>query len=129
MRNQEYPEISRRKNGDRLIGIAGPLADDLYSAGTPPVWGLAKNPTPASRISEVKIGDQLQIQRLGSRWVAQDAQGVVGNLRWLPGDDGKTVVATGARIRLPLSGTFHVQRLLIDPNGVVKDIGGYVEPS
>jgi hypothetical protein len=111
-----------------LIGIAGPLADVLYSAGTPPVWGLAKNPAPSPRVSAVRIGDRLRVERESTRWIVRDSEGHLGTLRWLPGDDGKPVVSTGVPIRYPLRGVLHVQRLVIDPDGLIKDIGGYVEP-
>jgi hypothetical protein len=126
--SEAYPEISRRKNGDRLIGIAGPLARDLYAGGTPPVHGLAKKPAPSPRVADVDIGDSLPVERLHNRWVVQGAHEILGNLRWLPGDDGKIHVDTGIPIRLPRRGIFHVQRLVIDPHGIVKDIAGYVEP-
>ncbi|MEV8606394.1 hypothetical protein AB0383_00295 [Amycolatopsis sp. NPDC051373] len=127
--DEAYRFISRRKNGDRLIGIAGPLGEDLYAAGTPPVWGLATRPAPSSRLGAVRIGDRLHVAREGDRWVVRDIHGILGNLRWLPGNDGKIAADTGALLRLPVSGILHVQRLVIDPNGLVKDVGGYVEPN
>jgi hypothetical protein len=35
---------------------------------------------------------------------------------------------TGQVVRLPQDGTLHMQRLVVDQGGTVKDIGGYVEP-
>jgi hypothetical protein len=126
--SQQYPVISERGNGDRLIGIAGPLAQDLYDAGTPPVHGLARKPVPSPRVAAVSIGDRLRVERIADQWVVSDAAGPLGNLRWLPSQDGKHHAVTGKVIRLPRSGTLHVQRLVIDQRGTVKDIGGYVIP-
>jgi hypothetical protein len=122
-----YPELSRRRNGDRLVGITGPFAADLYDAGTPPVHGLAAKPLPSPRLAAVRIGDQLRIERKGDRWIVSDAQGELGVLRWRPADERSHPV-TGNLIRLPRAGTLHVQRLLLTSGGDVKDIGGYVEP-
>jgi len=44
----EYPVLSTRKNGDRLLGYTGPFGEDLYAAGTPPVWGLSTKDTPGN---------------------------------------------------------------------------------
>jgi hypothetical protein len=52
----QYPEISRRANGDRLIGFAEPLAEQLYAAGTPPVHGLSDEAGIADWIAEISIG-------------------------------------------------------------------------
>ncbi|MGW4393839.1 hypothetical protein ACWEHA_01015 [Amycolatopsis nivea] len=129
MNSEAFPEISRRKNGDSLTGIAGPLASDLYTAGTPPVHGLAKKPPLSPLIAKVKIGDMLQVERRGDRWAVYNVHELLGNQRWLPGDDGKLNVITGTPIRFPLRGELHVQRILVDPQGTVRDIAGYVEPS
>lgn len=123
-----YPVISTRKNGDRLVGIAGPLAQDLYDTDRPPMHGLAKKPAPSPRLAHVRIGDRLRVERVEGRWFLYDCEGQLGKLRWQPGQDGKTHAATGRTIRLPAAGTLHVQRLVVGPNGVVKDVAGYVEP-
>jgi hypothetical protein len=125
----DYPVISTRANGDRLIGIAEISAEDLYRAGTPPVHGLAARPAPSVRVARVRIGDRLAIQRQDDHWVAQDATGELGRLRWRASDDGRAHAATGALIALPTEGVLHVQRLVVDVDGRVKDFGGYVEPS
>lgn len=113
-----YPVISERGNGDRLIGIAGPLAQDLYDAGTPPVHGFAAKPAPSPRVAGVRIGDRLRVERRGNRWVASDAEGQLGILRWRPSDDGRRHAVTGKPVRLPQVGTLHVQRLVITFEGV-----------
>jgi hypothetical protein len=60
--------------------------------------------------------------------VVRDEIGELGRLTWRAGDDGKAHAVTGAVIRLPRPGALHVQRLLIDSTGRVKDLGGYVQP-
>ncbi|GIG92382.1 hypothetical protein [Plantactinospora endophytica] len=126
--HDSQPVISERKNGDRLIGIAGPLAQDLYDQGTPPVHGLASKPVPSPRVADVRIGDRLRVERVGDQWTVRDREGQLGILRWRRADDGRRHAVTGKVVRLPHAGTLHVQRLVIDPQGAVKDIGGYVEP-
>ncbi|MFI5612479.1 hypothetical protein [Amycolatopsis sp. NPDC051903] len=54
----------------------------------------------------------------------RDSEGRLRN----PGSYGKPHVATGAPIRLPVAGTPHVRQPVIDQHGLVKDLGGYVEP-
>lgn len=125
----DYPVISTRANGDRLVGIAETSAEDLYRAGTPPVHGLAARPAPSVRVGEVRIGDRLAIRRHDDHWVAQDAIGELGRLRWRASDDGRAHAVTGTLIALPTEGVLHVQRLVVDVDGCVKDFGGYVEPS
>ncbi|GAA1382286.1 hypothetical protein [Catellatospora chokoriensis] len=124
----EYPELSRRANGDRLIGVAGPLAEEMYAAGTPPVHGLAAKPTPAAWITDVRIGDRLRIRHVDGRWVVYGDAGELGHLRWHPSDDGRLHATTGSLVTLPRSGVLHVQRLVVDKMGTVKDLGGYVQP-
>lgn len=124
----QYPEISRRPNGDRLIGIAEPLAEQLYARGTPPVHGLSGGAGIADRIANIGIGDRLRVQRTGDRWEVTDDRGRLGLLRWRASDDARRHAATGVVVRLPASGTLHVQRLVVDASGKVRDIGGYVEP-
>jgi hypothetical protein len=123
-----HPEISRRSNGDRLVGDAGPFAEDLYRAGTPPMHGFAAKHSIAPRVADIRIGDKLIVERQGKTWVALDDEGVVGHLRWSPGDDGRTA-PDGTVLRFSATGTLHVRRLLIGPDGAVKDIGGDVSPS
>ncbi|MEU8170698.1 hypothetical protein AB0B97_29785 [Micromonospora sp. NPDC049004] len=125
---EQYPVISQRANGDRLIGIAGPLAQDLYDRDTPPVHGLAMKPAPLPRVADVRIGDRLRVERVGDQWTVSDGDGQLGILRWRRADDGKRHAVTGKVVRLPQAGMLHVQRLVIDQAGTVKDIGGYVEP-
>lgn len=125
---QPYPLISERKNGDRLVGIAGPLAQELYDRGTPPVHGIAAKPAPSPRVAEVRIGDRLRIERLGDQWVVSDADGRLGILRWRSSDHGRRHAVTGKEVRLPHAGTLHVQRLVLNAEGEVKDLGGYVQP-
>lgn len=120
--------ISTRKNGDRLIGETGPLAEDLYAAGTPPMHGLAAKHEASPRVARVKIGDTLRIERVADHWTVSDGAGELGWCRWQPTDDGRVHAVTGLVMRFPSSGILHVQRLVVDRSGTVKDIGGYVEP-
>jgi hypothetical protein len=119
--------ISERGNGDRLVGEHGPLAEELYAAGTPPMHGFAAKRPIAARVSEVRIGDELLVERREDEWVALDDEGVVGTLRWLAVHDGRPDV-NGMMIRFPASGVLHVRRLVVGPDGVVKDVGGVVRP-
>ena len=125
----EYPLLSRRKNGDRLYGFAGPLGEDLYAAGTPPVWGLSARAVRAQRIVDVRPGDELMVERDGDHWVVSDERGYLGVLRWRPADDGKRHAVTGAVIiSYPSRGTLHVQRVVLNRDGWVVDFGGVVIP-
>ncbi|MCW2682159.1 MAG: hypothetical protein JWP33_72 [Blastococcus sp.] len=81
--------------------------------------GFATKRPIAARVSRLRIGDE----RRGDEWVALDGDGVVGHLRWLAVDDGRPDV-NGMVIRYPARGVLQVQRLVIDPEGTVKDIGG-----
>jgi hypothetical protein len=124
-----YPVISiRQKTGDRLIGERGPLAVDLYAAGTPPMHGFAVKRPIAPRVAQVRIGDELRVERRGDEWVALDDEGVVGTLRWRTSDDGKPDV-NGMVIRFPARGVLRVRRLVVGPDDVVKDAGGEVHPT
>jgi hypothetical protein len=125
----EYPLLSRRKNGDRLYGFAGPLGEDLYAAGTPPVWGLSARAVRAQRIVDVRPGDELMVERGGDHWVVSDARGYLGVLRWRPALDGYRNAVTGAVIiSYPSRGTLHVQRVVLNRDGWVVDFGGVVIP-
>lgn len=124
----KYPVLSIRANGDRVVGERGPLAQELYAAGSPPMHGLSANAAVIERIARVRVGDELRVERRGNRWVALDDDEVLGQLRWLPGYDGKVHPVTGLPIRLPTAGVLHVRRLVLDPDGIVKDIGGEVTP-
>ena len=124
----EYPVLSTRNNGDRLIGHYGPFAEDLYAAGTPPAHGLARPMGISPRVAAVRIGDRLQVVRHERAWVVLDAQGVLGRLRWRPGDDGRVDVRTGVPIRFPARGDLHVERVLVSPEGEVVDVAGTVYP-
>jgi len=124
----KHPVISMRANGDRLIGECSPLAKELYAAGTPPMHGFAAKPPVVERVGMVRIGDELRVERRGNVWVALDNDGVLGQLRWRPGSDGKVHPVTGLPIRLPTAGVLHVRRLVLDADGIVKDIAGEVTP-
>lgn len=76
----QFPVISRRANGDRLIGHSGPFAHDLYRAGTPPAHGLDSRGPRSDRIAQVRIGDRLTVDHEGDRWVVRDSTGELG---WL----------------------------------------------
>ena len=123
------PLISTRANGDRLVGHRLPLARDLYDAGTPPVWGLAKRPEPSDRVSSIQVGDRLRVSQVGRHWVVSDAVGKLGWLRWRAATHGKSHPVTGRTVRLPANGVLHVQSLLISLQGDVRDFGGYVGSS
>ncbi len=124
----QYPVISVRGNGDRLVGERGTYAVELYAAGSPPMHGFAAKRPVAPRVSRVRIGDELCVERSGNEWVALDDEGVLGTLRWLAGDDGRPDV-NGLILRFPACGVLRVQRLLLDRTGVVKDVAGYVAPT
>ncbi len=124
----KHPVLSIRANGDRTVGERGPLARELYAAGTPPMHGFAAKAPVVERVAMVRIGDELRVERRGDVWVALDDDGVLGQLRWLPGYDGKLHAVTGLPIRLPAAGVLHVRRLVLDPDGIVKDIEGEVTP-
>jgi hypothetical protein len=117
----------RRKNGDRLVGYAGPFAENLYAAGTPSVHGLASKPPASDRVADARVGAQLRVRREDDRWLVED-EGVLGVLRWRAADDGRRHATTGATIRLAADGVLHVECLVLSPDGVVK-CRGYVEPA
>lgn len=104
-----------------------PLARELYDAGTPPVWGLAKRPVPSDRVGSVRIGDRLLVAQVGRHWVVSDAVGELGWLRWRAATHGKAHPVTGRPVRLPAHGVLHVQSLLVSPQGDVKDVSGFVK--
>jgi hypothetical protein len=102
--SDEIGTISTRKNGDRLIGRRGPLAEELYAVGTPPVQSLAAKPAPSERVALVRFGDRLRVERVGAKWQVSDDAGVLGLLRWSATLDGKAHAATGKRVSLPERG-------------------------
>lgn len=102
----EYPLISTRKNGDRLIGYANTEdAEALYAAGTPPVHGLSAKGVRSERVANVRIGQHLTIERRGDHWFAADAHGTLGALRWSHTDEGRPYAVTGKPIRFPDAAT------------------------
>lgn len=123
-----YPVMSVRKDGSRMVGTAGPFAEDLYLAGTPPMHGLALRHDKSPRVALVRIGDRLKVERDDKRWLCRDQRGVLGVLRWRPGDDGRPDARNGHIIRLPKLGTLTVERLVISSEGEVIDFGGTVVP-
>lgn len=124
----KYPVISRRSRGELFVGEAGPFAEDLYAAGTPPAHGLARPQGISSRVADVRIGDRLTVDRHEKAWVVSDSRGVLGRLRWRPGDDGRIHAQTGTVINLPARGTLVVERVVISAEGEVVDIAGTVYP-
>lgn len=91
--------------------------------------GLSAQAPISDRVHDVRIGDQLLVKRKESHWVVVDAQGnIVGRTRWRAGHNGKTHAVTGDPIRFPDRGVLHIERLVLSPDGTVKDIGGYVTP-
>jgi hypothetical protein len=121
------PVISVRKNCDRLVGERGPLAEDLYAAGTPPMHGFAAKRPVADRVAELRIGDEVRVERREDGWVAVDAEGVLGHLRWQAAYDDRPDV-NGMMIHFSARGILRVRRLVLDADGKVKDVGGEVAP-
>lgn len=118
--------MSTRKNGDRLLGFASERALERYESGSPPVHGLAAGST-SRAVGDVRVGDELLVERRDDRWFVTTAEGVeLGRLRWGAALDGSKHAVSGRRIRLPATGVLVVERLLVSPDGVVKDLGGYV---
>src|SRR5699024_1764364 len=69
----KYPVISRRSGtvstGVRLVGPdAEVFAEDRYLAGTPPVHGLDQKLPTSPRVSEVDVGDKLDVRLVEKRW-------------------------------------------------------------
>lgn len=124
----KLPLLSTRKNGDRLVGYSDGFAEELYAAGTPPMHGLAAKPAPSERVQRVRVGDELQVQREGDRWYVLDSDGPIGQMRWKAGDEGRKHATTGVIVRYPAVASLHVRRLVLDPDGQVKDIGGTIHP-
>jgi hypothetical protein len=123
----DLPLIRLRSNGDRLVGFRMALAQDLYDAGTPPVWGLAKRPTPSERLRFVRVGDRLRVARVRNHWVVSDSMGPLGWLTWRAAKNNMPHPVSGQPIRLPRTGVLQVRTLLISPEGEIKDCGGFVE--
>ena len=96
------------------------LAEDRWKAGTPPVHGLSKRVDRAPEVANVRIGQEVQVERTDKHWLVIDDSGVVlGQLRWRGGD--------AQHSKYPARGVLHVTRLLKE-NDAVVDFGGYVVP-
>jgi hypothetical protein len=91
------------------------------SAGGRRLW--AGQPTPGRSTGYCVDGHGLAGACLAA-WVPSQ----LGILCWRRTEDGKPHAVTGQVVRLPQDGTLHMQRLVVDQGGTVKDIGGYVEP-
>jgi hypothetical protein len=86
----------------------------------------AKRPV-ADRVAQLRIGDQVHVERRGDEWVAVDDEGVLGHLRWQAAYDGRPDV-NGMMIHFPAHGILRIRRLVLDAEGDVKDVGGEVVP-
>ncbi|WP_225753977.1 hypothetical protein [Actinotalea sp. Marseille-Q4924] len=117
--------ISTGDDGLVVRGRRLPLAEVLYAAGTPPVWGLAKRPEPSERVAAVRIDDVLVVEEDERGWTVSDGAGVLGRLRWRRGDNGKPHSASGAVIRYPARGRLLVFQVT-EVGGRVVDFGGVV---
>lgn len=127
---KEYPLISTRRNGDRLIGYANTeAAAELYAAGIPPVHGLSRTGVRSNRVAAVRIGDLITIERRDKHWFASDNHGELGALKWRHSDEGKSHAVTGKPMHFPDAATLRVKRLVINKEGFVVDFAGMVVSS
>ena len=78
---------------DHWVGERGPLAEEFYAAGTPLMHGSAAKRPIAARVAQVRIGDELRVERRADEWVAMDDEGAVGTMRWQAVYDGKPPLA------------------------------------
>ena len=96
------------RNGDRIYGFATGYASEMEAAGTPTISGLARRSIQPS-ISDVRIGDRLNIVRNnGKLWVEKDGD-PVGELNWNWDH---------------LSGVMEVQRVFISTDNHVVNCAG-----
>jgi hypothetical protein len=95
--------------------------------GTPMVSSLyARSVTPAIR--GVDVGDELEVVFVGDRWVARLRDEEVGQLTWSAKRRGQPDPVTGSPLWDFDAGVLHVERVTINAEGEVVDIGGYVTP-
>lgn len=122
------PRISQpHKNGDYFVGDRETaFADELYERGTPPVNILFRTSV-TNAIQAVRIGDRLPVSFDGKYWWASFEGQTVGRLTWPLSQQGK-LHWKGYTIRFPESGTLQVERLLLDRQGSIVNIGGFVTP-
>lgn len=127
----DLPLISTRSGKGRVLhvrGERGPRAEEVYSAGLIPAWGLEPKSVDTESVARVTFGVLLEVHQRDRKWqvLAQDGTRL-GNLRWRAGDSGKPHAQTGVMIVYPERGTLRVERAVLD-HGRVVDIGGTVHP-
>ncbi|MET3566574.1 hypothetical protein ABIC47_002059 [Leifsonia sp. 563] len=121
-----YPQIgSTHKNGDRMYGFTSGYAADLMAAGTSTVSSLLGTSITAA-IKNVDVGDELEVVFLGDRWVARLNGIDVGRLTWSAKRRGEPNAVNGAPLWDLDDGVLHVERVTVNHDGEVIDIGGYV---
>jgi len=125
---ESYPQIgSTHKNGDRMYGVNSGHAADIMAVGTPTVSSLlGSSITPAIR--RIDVGDELEVIFLGDRWVARHNGVDVGRLTWSAKRRGEPNVVNGAPLWDLDDGVLHVERVTVNTEDEVVDIGGYVTP-
>lgn len=121
----DYPQIGMvHKNGDRVVGIEGPLAAVLYGAGTPPVWSLFKKSVDLPVVSRASIGEDYPIEFDGKQWWVLIDGERAGRTSWSLKDEERGHLGLGIPIAYPRAGHVHVTRLVIDQDGAVVNFGG-----
>lgn len=125
---KNYPQLgSTHKNGDRMYGFASAFASDLMAAGTPAVSSLLKSSV-TPEIQRVDIGDELDVIFLGDLWMVRKAGEDVGRLTWVARRRGSPDPRNGTTQWNLEDGVLHVERVTVNLNDEVVDIGGYVTP-
>lgn len=117
---------SVHKSGDRFVGHPTPRVRDVWLSGRAPVSILLRSSvTPL--IANVRIGDELTVDRDGKHWWASSEAGPVGRLTWRE-EDPTRVTWFDYNVFYPTVGLLRVERLLISNGGAVVNCNGSVLP-
>jgi hypothetical protein len=124
-----YPQMgSTHKNGDRMIGIAGPYSGVLAGRGTPKL-SSPYNSTITEHIRFARVRGELRVDWNRTHWWASSPAGLGGRLSWSKGDRARGAFKPGGRSPYDFdNGVLHMQNVTVDRAGAVGDCGGYVVP-
>lgn len=120
------PALRTTRTGGRKVGDYGPLSEDRWNDGTPPMHGF-KAGTTTDRVRDIDLGDRIRIERREQHWYATSPEGDYGQLRWRAGDS-PVMTKSGLAVHLPASGTLEVSWVEVSAADEVIDVGGVVYP-